>query len=43
MRFCADTICPLMLEIREHGDALEALVGDELWPLPKYAEMLNIK
>ena len=43
MRFCADTICPLMLEIREHGDALEGLVGDELWPLPKYAEMLNIK
>ena len=43
MRFCADTICPLMLEIREHADALEGLVGDELWPLPKYAEMLNIK
>ena len=43
MNFCADTILPLMLEIRGHADALEGVVADELWPLPKYAEMLNIK
>ena len=43
LRFSADVICPLMAEAREHGDALELLVADELWPLPKYAEMLFIK
>jgi glutamine synthetase len=43
LRFSADVICPLMAEAREHGDALELLVADELWPLPKYSEMLFIK
>ncbi|PCI27568.1 MAG: glutamine synthetase type III [SAR324 cluster bacterium] len=31
---------PAMNAIREAGDALECLVEDELWPLPKYREML---
>lgn len=43
LRFSADVIRPLMDEAREHGDALELLVADELWPLPKYQEMLFIK
>jgi glutamine synthetase len=43
MTFCAKTICPLMLEVRESADALEGLVADEYWPLPKYQEMLFIK
>ena len=43
MRHSADVICPLMGEARLHADALELLVSDELWPLPKYAEMLFIK
>ena len=43
LRFSADVICPLMAEARVHGDALELLVADELWPLPKYSEMLFIK
>ena len=43
MHFSADVLCPLMAEARVHGDALELLVADELWPLPKYAEMLFIK
>lgn len=43
MNFSAYTICPLMLEVRAHADALEGLVPDELWPLPKYQEMLFIK
>jgi len=43
MSFCAETICPLMLEVRAAGDALEGIVADELWPLPKYQEMLFIK
>jgi len=29
--------------VRSYADALEADVADELWPLPKYQEMLFIK
>jgi len=43
MQFCANVIRSLMDEVRAHADALEAEVSDELWPLPKYQEMLFIK
>lgn len=43
MKYCADVLCVLMLAVRAHADALEGLVADELWPLPKYQEMLFIK
>lgn len=43
LQFCANTLCKLMLDVRSHADALEAEVADELWPLPKYQEMLFIK
>ena len=43
MQFCANEIRGLMDEVRSHGDALETEVADELWPLPKYQEMLFIK
>ena len=43
MQFCASEIRSLMDEVRVHGDALELEVADELWPLPKYQEMLYIK
>ena len=43
MDFCAGRIRPLMDATRASADALEALVADELWPLPKYQEMLFIK
>jgi len=43
MKYCADVIRGLMDEVRSHADALEAEVADELWPLPKYSEMLFIK
>ena len=29
-----------MSEMREHIDALEMIIDDELWPLPKYRELL---
>ncbi len=29
-----------MAEVRAASDALELLIGDEYWPLPKYREML---
>ncbi len=32
----------LLVELRKHVDALELEVDDNLWPLPKYAELLFI-
>jgi len=32
-----------MAEVREVADALELIVADDLWPLPKYSEILFIK
>ena len=32
-----------MTELRKHGDKLETLIADDLWPLPTYREMLFIK
>ena len=37
-----DTVAPLIEKIRYHVDHLELIVDDELWPLPKYREMLFI-
>lgn len=38
-----DELKPLMEHIRRHADALECVVSDEHWDLPKYREMLFIK
>jgi len=35
-------ILPLMRKCRDHADVLETWVSDDLWPLPKYNEMLWI-
>ncbi len=43
MKYCAETIRPLMDSIRVYGDALETVVADGEWPFPKYSEMLFIK
>lgn len=43
MQHCANEIRNLMDEVRSHADVLEGEVADELWPLPKYREMLFIK
>ncbi|HLY08494.1 MAG TPA: glutamine synthetase III [Planctomycetota bacterium] len=37
-----DEVVPAMLKVRESADALELLVDDQLWPLPKYREMLFV-
>ena len=36
----ADKLRTAMATVRREADALEALVADDLWPLPKYREML---
>ena len=38
-----DTVLPAMDNVRELADKLEKIVADDLWPLPKYSEILFIK
>lgn len=42
-KFYAETVLPFFDVIREHVDALEMLLPDDKWPLPKYREMLFIR
>ena len=39
----ASLVVPHIDAIRHHVDALELLVDDEMWPLPKYRELLFIR
>lgn len=39
-KFIADHVVPLMAGVRKPADELEHLVADDLWPLPRYSEML---
>jgi glutamine synthetase len=41
--YMRDRVIPAMEDVREVADRLEKLVADDLWPLPKYSEMLFIK
>jgi glutamine synthetase len=41
--YMRDTVIPAMEDVRDVADRLEKLVADDLWPLPKYSEMLFIK
>ena len=41
-QFCRDTLVPLAAACRDEADALERLVDDAGWPLPKYRELLWI-
>ncbi len=43
LQYSAKTIRPMMDRVREYADAIEGEVADDLWPLPKYQEMLFIK
>ncbi len=38
-----DQVLPFLAEIRKHIDKLELIVDDEMWPLPKYRELLFIR
>ena len=40
---CATRCCRRWRDVREVADTLERIVADDLWPLPKYSEMLFIK
>jgi len=41
--YMRDTVVPAMGAVREVADKLEKVVADDLWPLPKYSEILFIK
>jgi glutamine synthetase len=41
--FMRDTVIPAMEAVRSAADRLEKVVADDLWPLPKYSEILFIK
>ncbi len=38
-----DTVASLFDEIRRHVDKLEEIVDDQMWPLPKYRELLFLR
>jgi glutamine synthetase len=42
-KYMHDTVVPAMDAVRVVADKLEKTVADDLWPLPKYSEMLFIK
>ena len=41
--YSRDNQITAMEKVRVAGDKLEKVVADDLWPLPKYSEMLFIK
>jgi glutamine synthetase len=41
--YVRDEVVPAMGAVREAADRLEKVVADDLWPLPKYSEILFIK
>ena len=41
--YMRDTVIPAMDGVREVADRLERIVDSELWPLPRYSEILFIK
>ena len=42
-QYMRDKVLPAMEAVRELADMLEGIVADDLWPLPKYQEMLFVK
>ena len=42
-KYVQSTVLPAMQAVRDVADKLERIVPDDLWPLPKYSEILFIK
>jgi glutamine synthetase len=42
-KHCCNKVLPAMNAVRGYADKLEAVVSDNIWPLPTYQEMLFIK
>ena len=41
--YMRDSVMSAMGDVRVIADTLERTVADDLWPLPRYSEMLFIK
>ena len=41
--YARDNQIAAMAEVREVADKLERVVADDLWPLPKYSEILFVR
>jgi glutamine synthetase len=41
--YMRDSVIPAMDDVRAAADGLEKIVADDLWPLPRYSEILFIK
>jgi glutamine synthetase len=41
--YVRDQVIPAMDGVREIADRLERIIDGELWPLPRYSEILFIK
>jgi len=39
----SSTVVPYLEIIRDHIDRLELIVDNEIWPLPKYRELLFVR
>ena len=42
-RYMRDQVIPAMDEVRAVADRLERIVAEDLWPLPRYSEILFVK
>jgi glutamine synthetase len=42
-KYVQTTVVPAMQAVRDVADKLERIVPDDLWPLPKYSEILFVK
>lgn len=42
-KYMQNSVLPAMSAVRDAADKLEKVVADDLWPLPKYSEILFIK
>jgi glutamine synthetase len=42
-KYIRDDVIPAMDGVREVADRLERIVAEDLWPLPRYSEILFIK
>ena len=42
-RYFCDRVLPALEVVRKHADHLETLIDDDLWPLPRYEELLFVR
>ncbi|MCC6476549.1 hypothetical protein IT157_05775 [bacterium] len=41
-KYFREVVLPVMQELRIAGDELEVVCADEIWPFPKYRDLLHV-